>query len=120
RKAIMRDLVAHRAWAIRLFALAIGSWLYRMDYGFWVTLTGGAGHTKSFDGTFDIVMSFLFYIPNLVVAELFIRRPRLRAGLGIQFVTALVLCSVTVSLAVGTYYFTHAYWGPAILARLGG
>lgn len=24
----------HRVWAIRLFALAIGSWLYRMDYGY--------------------------------------------------------------------------------------
>jgi len=24
----------HRAWALRLYALAIGSWLYRMDYGF--------------------------------------------------------------------------------------
>ncbi|MBB3236906.1 DUF2306 domain-containing protein [Phyllobacterium endophyticum] len=26
----------HRAWAIRLFALTVGSWLYRMEYGAWV------------------------------------------------------------------------------------
>ncbi len=120
RKAMKRDLVAHRAWAIRLFALAIGSWLYRMDYGFWTPLTGGAGHTKTFDGPFDVVMSFFFFLPNLAVAEVFIRKPRLRAGLGIQLVTALVLCSATVFLAVATYYFTRFYWGPDILARLRG
>lgn len=50
RHAMARRLRQHRAWAIRLFALAIGSWLYRMDYGFWRLLTGGAGHTKTFDG----------------------------------------------------------------------
>jgi hypothetical protein len=33
--ARQRRFAEHRAWAIRLFALAIGSWLYRMDYGFW-------------------------------------------------------------------------------------
>ncbi|MEI9974313.1 MAG: DUF2306 domain-containing protein [Ignavibacteriota bacterium] len=33
----------HRAWAVRLFALAIGSWLYRMDYGFWLLLAHGLG-----------------------------------------------------------------------------
>jgi Predicted membrane protein (DUF2306) len=38
-----RNFVQHRAWAIRLFALAIGSWLYRMDYGFWLSLTHGLG-----------------------------------------------------------------------------
>jgi uncharacterized membrane protein len=63
----------HRAWGIRLFALAIGSWLYRMDYGFWIVLTGGLGHAKGFQGPFDKVMAFAFYLPNLVVAEAFIR-----------------------------------------------
>ncbi len=43
-----RRLDLHRAWAMRLFALAIGSWLYRMDYGFWFLLAGGAGHQKNF------------------------------------------------------------------------
>jgi hypothetical protein len=29
-----RRIDAHRVWALRLFALAIGSWLYRIEYGF--------------------------------------------------------------------------------------
>ena len=34
---------------------------------------GGVGHTKIFDGPFDVAMAFFFYVPNLAVAELFIR-----------------------------------------------
>jgi hypothetical protein len=45
-----RQFAAHRAWAVRLFALVIGSWLFRMDYGFWETLTHRLGHTANFDG----------------------------------------------------------------------
>lgn len=50
RLARLGQMEAHRAWALRLFALAIGSWLYRMDYGFWLMLTGGAGHAQNFSG----------------------------------------------------------------------
>jgi len=52
----------------RLFTLAIGSWLYRMDYGLWQLIANGANHTRSFDGPFDIIVVFMFYIPNLLVA----------------------------------------------------
>ena len=34
RHARARRIDHHRAWGMRLFALAIGSWLYRMEYGF--------------------------------------------------------------------------------------
>lgn len=70
----------HRAWAIRLFALAVGSWLYRMEYGFWFLVADGVGHTTHFNGWFDAVMAFSFYLPNLVVAELFIRARRSPGG----------------------------------------
>ena len=73
RHARARRMELHRAWAVRLFALAIGSWLYRMDYGFWLLLADGAGHTDTFRGPFDHVMAFFFYLPNLLVAEAFIR-----------------------------------------------
>src|SRR3954468_14608865 len=52
RHARARRFDEHRAWAIRLFALAIGSWLYRMDYGLWqcwpmepATLGPSMGHS---------------------------------------------------------------------------
>lgn len=120
RHARARRLDVHRAWALRLFALAIGSWLYRMDYGFWVMLTGGAGHTDDFRGWFDVVMAFFFYLPNLAVAELFIRSRQAAPRPALQVAAAAVLAGATLFLLLGTYYFTTLYWGPAILRRLAG
>jgi uncharacterized membrane protein len=118
RHARARDIAVHRAWAIRLFALAIGSWLYRMEYGFWLLLTGGLGHERGFSGPFDHVMAFFFYLPNLLVAEVLIRS---RGGIrspALRFGAAGVLSIATLFLLVGTYYFTRYYWGPAIVTAL--
>lgn len=111
---------AHRAWSIRLFALAIGSWLYRMDYGFWLLLAHGLGHTHDFHGPFDAVMSFFFYIPNLAIAELFIRGKGQPSNSLFRFSTGLLLNAATLVVAIGSYYFIRYYWGPAILNGLIG
>ncbi len=118
RYARARSLNLHRAWALRLFALAIGSWLYRMDYGFWLLLGGGRGHTHNFQGPFDQVMAFFFYLPNLALVEVFIRT-RYTASPKIRLAAASLFAGATGFLLLGTYYFTKLYWGPAILHRLG-
>jgi hypothetical protein len=118
RYARARSLSLHRAWALRLFALAIGSWLYRMDYGFWLLLGGGRGHTHDFHGPFDHVMAFFFYLPNLLIVEAFIRAQS-AASPKIRLAAAGLFTGATGFLLLGTYYFTKLYWGPAILQRLG-
>lgn len=120
RFARARRLETHRAWALRLFALAVGSWLYRMDYGFWILLTDGAGHAEGFSGPFDRVMAFFFYLPNLAVVEAFVRARRRAASPALRWVAAAVLVGAAGFLLLGTYYFTKMYWGPAILHRLVG
>lgn len=107
----------HRAWAIRLFALAIGSWLYRMDYGFWFLFTDELGHTKDFRGPFDYFMDFFFYLPNLLVAEVFIRRKQLFSVTStfVKYLVTSVLYLLTAFLLLATYFFTVHLWGPAIL-----
>lgn len=115
-----RRMEAHRAWALRLFALAIGSWLYRMDYGFWMLLADGAGHSRGFQGPFDHVMAFFFYLPNLLVVEIFLRAQRVSAPPALRVSAAAVLAAASGFLLAGTYYFTKFYWGPAILDRLPG
>lgn len=115
RYAAARQIEKHRAWALRLYALAIGSWLYRMDYGFWLLLADGLGHANNFEGPFDKVMSFFFYLPNLLVAEVFIRSRKRSTSTVIGILSSLLLLLMTGFLLVGTYYFTKFYWGPAIV-----
>lgn len=112
---------AHRAWALRLFALAIASWLYRMDYGFWFIAVGKAGHTHDFRGLFDIFMTFAFYIPNLIVVEMYLRARRPAGGISPLLNAAVVatLIFATLLVSIGTYYFAKLYWLPGIAAALG-
>jgi hypothetical protein len=119
RHARARRLDLHRAWAMRLFALAIGSWLYRMEYGFWFLLADGAGHAKDFSGAFDKLMAFFFYVPNLLVVEALIRAPRASLSPATRWAVTAAFGCATAFLVLGTYYFTKFYWGPAILARIG-
>ena len=117
RHAMARRIEVHRAWAIRLFALAIGSWLYRLYYGFWELIAGSAGHTPTFDGPFDYVMDFFFFVPNLIIAELFIRTRQDQGGPGMRAAAASGLVIATGLVGVATYFFTVYAWAPAILAR---
>lgn len=120
RHARARRLERHRAWALRLFALAIGSWLYRMDYGIWLMLADGAGHAKNFSGPFDHVMAFFFYLPNLLVVEAWLRARQGGIGAPARWLVSALMLAAAALLAVGTYYFTLYYWWPGILGRIPG
>lgn len=106
---------SHRSWAIRLFALTIGSWLYRMEYGFWFLFMDRLGHTSDFTGPFDYFMDFFFYLPNLLVAELFVKRKQLINSRLAEGIVLVVLFLATAFLILATYFFTKEYWGPAII-----
>jgi uncharacterized membrane protein len=110
----------HRAWTTRLFALAIGSWLYRMDYGFWFLLADGAGHQKDFHGPFDFAMDFFFYIPNLLLVEWLLRTQSRATSNATRLSLAATMLLATGFVALGTYFFTREYWGPAIVAQFIG
>jgi hypothetical protein len=112
RYARQRQLDIHRAWAIRLFALAIGSWLYRMEYGFWFLISHRLGHTHGFSGPFDIIMAFFFYVPNLAIAEAYLRGRSKQAGAGQRWAAAGVMNVATCLLMVATYFFATRYWWP--------
>ena len=90
RFAVNKQFEQHRAWAIRLFALAIGSWLYRMAYGLWIFLMDGVGIDKFF-GPFDYFMDFAFYIPNLIIAEIFIRKQQVLRSIPLKIGATLIL-----------------------------
>jgi len=110
-----KQLNQHRAWALRLFAVAIGSWLYRMEYGFWYMLFDGYGSTRELTGPFDIFMDFFFYIPNLIVAEIFIGNIKVFKTNLMKILGSILLFSASLFILLGTYYFTKHLWGPSIM-----
>jgi len=70
--ARQKAILKHNEWALRLFILAMGSWFYRICYGFYFTLDpSGSGHTDNFDGWFDLIMNFGFFIPPLLLLEIY-------------------------------------------------
>ena len=120
RYAAARRLSEHRAWAVRLYALAIGSWLYRMDYGFWFLLTDGWGHTPTFDGPVDHVMDFAFFLPNLVVAEAWLRASGSDWSNGVKLAAIVGLCSATGFVLLATWFFATEVWLPQMQDALTG
>lgn len=104
----------HRAWALRLFALAIGSWLYRIEYAVWYLLTDGLGGTSGLTGPFDQVMTFFFFIPNLIIVELWLRARPQHSAKSIKAVASLVFMGGTLFLLYATYVFASQFWFPAI------
>ena len=109
----------HRAWAIRLFATVLGSWLFDIELQVWKDVAGGVGmHADGASGPFDLAILVLFFVPNLLVAEVFIRNLHRRAvlparlkwpaalllaGIGLAFVQAIALLSTTPAGKVGTH-----------------
>lgn len=70
------DLRQHREWALRLFVLALASWLFRLHYVVWFLVTGGLGSTPDLTGPFDRAQLVAFFVPYLVAVEAYLRRRR--------------------------------------------
>lgn len=122
RHAMARRIEIHREWAIRLFALAIGSWLYRIGYGLYFAFAGrvSSGHLTEFNGWFDHVMNWAFFVPPLIVAEMYLRARRTRATTAGRLGATTALALGAAFIAYATFFFTLFGWGPAIAMRFGG
>lgn len=115
-----RRIDLHRAWAIRLFALTIGSWLYRMEYAGWMLATGGLGRGPEFSGWFDAVMAFFFYVPNLLIAEIFIRAGRTERGPAANLAASSLLLLAFAFVLAATVLFALNAWIPNALSGITG
>lgn len=72
----------HRAWAIRLFAMVLGAWVFDLEIRAWKDLAGGVGFAEDgVSGPLDYAILYLFFVPNLLVAEFFIRNGHKRLAL---------------------------------------
>lgn len=79
--AAARRMQSHFEWAARLVVLAVGSWIYRMHYAIWYGLTDGAASNDAFTGLFDRVQVLAFFVPYMLLLELWLCWRRRRIGL---------------------------------------
>lgn len=113
-----RQITAHREWSVRLYALATGSWLYRLEYGFWIAMTGGAAMTLDYKGAFDYFMNFGFFIPTAIVAETVLRvRKRRIKSVPLLILLGVVMWVATVIVVMGSIVLSKV-WISGILIGL--
>lgn len=103
RHSRARRFDQHRAYALRLYSLAIASWLYRIDYAFWL-IPGLPGHTLAFKGWFDWFMDFAFFVPNLIVVEYILHAERRKSTLQLQFGAAVMFTAFSFFVVYAAYY----------------
>ncbi|MFH8982860.1 DUF2306 domain-containing protein [Streptomyces varsoviensis] len=80
RAARERDFASHRAWMIRSFALTFAAPTLRLWLGLLITVQNLAGSDAEGQEIFDnayAAVPFLSWLPNIVIAELMIRRRNL-------------------------------------------
>lgn len=73
------EIQRHSEWALRLFVLVMGSLIFRLHYVIWYILTDGLWSNEALTGPFDQVQYVAFYLPYLILLEVWIRRR------GVQF-----------------------------------
>jgi uncharacterized membrane protein len=71
------DVTAHRRWMVRAFALTYAAVTLRLWLGLFIGIQVAAGVAQpvAFDRAY-VVVPFLCWVPNLLVAELYLRRSR--------------------------------------------
>ncbi len=115
----------HRAWAIRLFATVLGAWLFDIEIQAWKDLAGGIGMAADgISGPVDLVLLYLFFVPNLLVTEFFIRnlhrQPVLAGRLRWPAVTVLASAALVFAFAIVMASATRAgKFGEHLLSLLG-
>jgi hypothetical protein len=113
RRALARDLGAHRRWALRLFMVVNAGWFFRIGLMEWIFLNHGpAGFdAKTFTGPFINFLSFADYLLPLLLLELYLLAKQRGSASG-RFSTAAALLVVTAGMGVGIFGATVGMWIP--------
>ncbi|RED94394.1 DUF2306 domain-containing protein [Marinoscillum furvescens] len=114
RRAVQRQMQAHRQWAVRMFLAVSGVWFFRLGFGLWIAIHQGApGHTDAFDGPFDIGLALAHTTVPLLFGELYLRAKR--SSRTVQKIAAMVsLHFATILTAIGVVMAAIIFWLPSL------
>lgn len=114
RFALRRRFDLHRRWALRAFVLMLGVFFYRLGMMLWFVANGGpVGHTKTFDGPFDIFLAFAHVLLPLAILELY-RLARDRGGAAAKFAMAAGMAVLALATAAGGLFAIVGLWLPRL------
>ena len=114
RSAVQRRFDVHRRWALRAFVLMLGVFFYRLGMMLWFVVNRGpVGHTRAFDGPFDIFLAFAHVLLPLAILELYLLA-RNRGGPLALFAMAGGMVVVTLATAAGGLFAIAGLWLPRL------
>jgi hypothetical protein len=105
KAAMNRKFIIHQQWAMRLFVLAIASWLYRIEIGFWIWWNDSfVGHTPDYQGYMDYILEYAFYVPGLLLLEWYFRTKKSLTNNSFMVVSFISLLSLFMVLGFLTIF----------------
>ena len=113
RRALARDFVAHRRWALRLFLSVSGVWFFRIGLMFWIVVNRGpvGFNPETFEGPFLSFLAFAQYLLPLTVLELYLYC-RQRGRVATSLAMAVLMLGLTIATGVGVAVATMGMWLP--------
>lgn len=113
RHAMAGNIATHRRWALRLFMVVNAVWFFRVGLMFWLLVNNGpvGFDAKSFTGPFLSFLSFADVLLPLAVLELYLRAQEGGSVIG-RTVTAALVVTLTVAMAIGICVATIGMWLP--------
>lgn len=113
RRALQRDIAAHRRWALRLFVTVSGVWFFRVGLMFWLAVNGGpAGFDPaSFTGPFLSFLAYAQYLLPLALLEGYLRSRDGGSAVARWTMAALLAC-MTVAMSAGIAVASVGMWLP--------
>ena len=115
RRAMARDIKAHRRWALRLFLAVSGVWFFRVGLMLWNIIHGApvGFDPATFTGPFLTFLAFAQYLLPLAVLELyFYAQDSVRPP--VKFLMASTLTGLTLLMGIGIFGAFMGMWLPKI------
>ncbi|CAN5402363.1 hypothetical protein BH10PSE17_BH10PSE17_14850 [soil metagenome] len=121
RRALAREFVTHRRWALRLYMVVGGVWFFRFGLMLTLALAGGpiGFDPVTFSGPTLWVIAFGAYLLPLLMLEIYLLAQRREATNLMRGATAASIAVLTLAMVAGTGAAAASMWLPRLQPAFG-
>lgn len=105
RRAVARDIVSHRRWALRLFLVANAQWVLRLGVFSYMVTGSLLGLAPSFGDVFFPLWTFGCFLLPLAVLQLYFYAKE-KSSISLKLATSATLFVLTLLMMIGMVGFT--------------